>query len=273
MSNKVVNNTGSVRLNSVDRFARYNANRFTVAGNILPFARSTSIFFSAEGLKPNKRYYPFFNGIYVGKYCIIDTKADGEITAATPSILLEDGEDSALITDQFGRMKGVFFLPADTFLAGRHKFMLVDSINNTSSSYILPSQDSVSASAIYEVDGLHKNKSLGVLPDSKMDTRAEVTSPGDVTASVPPITCELRYFEYIISKSESKLFSILSNSQEPPDINTVRPDFGNSSIRYSITYISTVVVKSGLEFKHIYSASTIGSSTTASKIFRQEWVG
>jgi len=269
---KVVNNTGSVRLNSSDRFRRYNANRFSVSGDILPYARATSIYFDADGLKPNKRYYPFFNGIYVGKYCIADQTIDGEVVASTPSI--SSGLDDVPITsDRFGRIRGVFFLPDNMFLVGRHKFMLVDAINNTSSSYILPSSDSVSASAIYEVDGLYKNKSLGVMPDSKIDTRAEVTSPGSINSSIPPITCEMRYFEYIISKSESRLFSISSNTQDPPNPTTVRPDFGDSSKRYSVTYVSSTVVKPGIEYRHIYSASTVGSSNTASRIYRQEWVG
>lgn len=144
----------SVRTNEPDRWVR-TTNTFSqrvvvgtrtvrkVIGNkslsltFLPWIRSRKIFFKAEGLRPNTRYFPFFNGVRVDDFCRLETferyanSTNGgwkwgdqyRLSASHP-------EGSAnLISDTNGTIAGSFFIPSgptNRFPTGTRQFKLLD---------------------------------------------------------------------------------------------------------------------------------------------------
>ena len=93
--------------------------------NLIPYARSRVINFTARGMKPNTRVYPFFDGTAVATYC----------SPANTSFANTASEGSALITDSTGNLYGNFRLPNNDqlrFPTGPLKFRLTDSITNSS---------------------------------------------------------------------------------------------------------------------------------------------
>ena len=82
---------------------RSKLNRY-VNENIVPWMRSRSLSISAEGLKPNTGYYPYFDGSNVSAYC-----------------------SGSLTSDSQGRISGLTFsIPSETFRTGQRLFRLTD---------------------------------------------------------------------------------------------------------------------------------------------------
>ena len=108
----------------------------TVSLTFLPFMRSRKIMFRAEGLRPNTRYFPFFDGKDVSDYCREETFARfasgtslsygnryrNNSTHPQGSTNLESNAD--------GKIEGSFFLPSKSgglqFRGGTREFKLLD---------------------------------------------------------------------------------------------------------------------------------------------------
>lgn len=77
----------------------------------LYYMRSATINFTAKGLKPNTRVFPFFDGQLVTTHCrpITATAFGGN-----------------LVTDANGELNGVFRIPAETFKTGTRLFTLIN---------------------------------------------------------------------------------------------------------------------------------------------------
>lgn len=127
-----------------------NIGTFVTNVSILPYIKSTSIFFSAHGLKPSTYLYAYFNNVPVSGYCIPATPWTGGIqqinnalytTETTPRWLCPDpngnlytvtnwsntnANQSTLLTDVSGSIYGVFWIPDATFNAGQLQFLLTD---------------------------------------------------------------------------------------------------------------------------------------------------
>lgn len=87
---------------------RTKLNRY-VNDNIIPWIRSQNVSISAEGLNPNTRFYPYFDGVDVSSYCT-----------------------GSLTSDSYGRISGLTFgIPARTFRCGQRLLRLTDSSTNT----------------------------------------------------------------------------------------------------------------------------------------------
>ena len=118
-----------------------------VETQIVPFIRPRTIYFRAEHLKPNTKFYPFFDGIDVSSYCKSvspDYGADGFIewtkqeAIESASLYNKSSLDgnSALITDAGGKLFGKFQIPNNVaglrFKTGSREFRISDdSTNNT----------------------------------------------------------------------------------------------------------------------------------------------
>ena len=128
---RVVVGTRTVRKVTGDR---------TVSLTFLPFMRSRKIMFRAEGMRPNTRYFPFFDGRDVSAYCREETfsrYASGSSLAygnryRNSSAHPQGSTD--LESNSDGVIEGSFFLPSKTnfrFRGGTREFKLLDvSVNN-----------------------------------------------------------------------------------------------------------------------------------------------
>lgn len=228
--------------------------------------RAKAITFSAQGLKPNTQYYPFFNDVFVGSYCS---------TANTPTIQSNGTVAEAqrtLKTDTLGNLIGNFYLPSNTFVAGAHTFKLVDNVR-TSSGATVADPLYGAAEAIYEANGVLKQQQTQVTQNviNTVTTVTPVTPAvvpgGGVTVLPPPVvTCETWYFEYLVSRTSSKFFTVTTSSSTPPV--DPKPSSGSiANIVGTATYVSTTA-RAKL-FDHTFRVNITSSSST----FRQEWVG
>ena len=125
--------------------------------SILPYIKTTTVFFRASGLKPNTPLFAFFNSEPVSNFCMPVTPYTGTTqlinnqlftTDASPLPLYADptlpntyysyvpnnwgstvAGSSNLITDSSGNVYGAFVIPDRHFKAGQLQFMLVDTFS------------------------------------------------------------------------------------------------------------------------------------------------
>lgn len=141
----------------------------TPGSELTMFMRAKTIIFKAEGLKPNTRYYPFFDDVYVGTHC---STVNGQ-------------QESPILTDTAGNIVGNFYLQAGTFLTGNHAFKLVDSIVVNSDGSTMPANGYSSIEADYQATAVLKNLSTNITTET-LDVK-ETTEPPKVVidASAP----------------------------------------------------------------------------------------
>ena len=110
-----------------------------VSRTLIPQMRSQKVFFKAEGLRPNTRFFPFFGGKLVSDFCREETfnfasAGDSDFSSGYEDITSHPETSSNLISDAQGAIEGSFFLPnTDTvsFNTGEREFKLLDiSTNN-----------------------------------------------------------------------------------------------------------------------------------------------
>ncbi|MBM38637.1 MAG: hypothetical protein CMO97_06145 [Woeseia sp.] len=116
----------------------------SVSLTFLPFIRSRKVFFKAEGLRPNTRYFPFFDGKAVDNF--VRTETFQRASTASSGNLAYGNKfrnssehpqtKSTLTSDTSGEIAGSFFIPSSTtnrFRAGTREFKLLDvSVDNGS---------------------------------------------------------------------------------------------------------------------------------------------
>lgn len=108
----------------------------TVSLTFLPFMRARKIMFRAEGLRPNTRYFPFFDEKDVSAYCREETFSRHALGTGLSygnryrnSSAHPQGSTN-LESDADGKIEGSFFLPSRTgglqFRGGTREFKLLD---------------------------------------------------------------------------------------------------------------------------------------------------
>lgn len=105
-----------------------------VSRTLIPKMRSQKIFFKAEGLRPNTRFFPFFGGKNVSTFCREETFAfasstDSDFSTGYENITTHPETSSNLVSDAQGTIEGSFFLPStddDNFNTGEREFKLLD---------------------------------------------------------------------------------------------------------------------------------------------------
>lgn len=123
----------------------------------VPFMRERRITFTAKGLKPSTRVYPFFDGKDVSEFCTPQVVGDGDGISVAATL------GQALITDAFGKVDGTFQLPNGRtsgnprFSAGNKIFKLTDSPTND------VTQESFSGEATYSTVGQIENRSKTII--------------------------------------------------------------------------------------------------------------
>ena len=109
----------------------------TVSLTFLPFIRSRKVFFKAEGLRPNTKYFPFFDGKAVSDFCREEAFQRHSQTRGSASYIGNQYRlstshpqgSSELISNNHGEIEGSFFIPSsptNRFRAGTREFKLLD---------------------------------------------------------------------------------------------------------------------------------------------------
>lgn len=107
----------------------YNYGQVVQDVSVQPFLRSRRVTFTASGLKPSTRFYPYFDNVPVSGNCL-----------ASNSSLQDVGQlGGALTSDSSGNLFGVFYIPANTFKSGDRVFRLLDVSNLTTGAEVISS--------------------------------------------------------------------------------------------------------------------------------------
>ena len=130
-SQRVVVGQRTVRKQIADR---------TVSLTFIPFIRSRKVFFKAEGLRPNTRYFPFFDGKDVSAFCKEEDfkrygrkATDLSYARRYRNSTSHPQGSSILESDVNGTIEGSFFIPSVNglrFRAGTREFKLLDISKN-----------------------------------------------------------------------------------------------------------------------------------------------
>ena len=138
-------NIGSINLSTIPTTAEI-SETWTINETAIMYIRPKTVIFTAQGLKPNTKYYPFFDNVDISAFCS-----------------MEDGKTSSeIISNSIGSITGSFYIPSATFTCGSHTFKLVDAVKNTNSpdsrAIKLPDPQYGYTEAIYEASGLLKQQ-------------------------------------------------------------------------------------------------------------------
>ena len=126
-----------------DTVTRSNGFR-VVEMNFLPFIRSRKIFFDAQLLRPNTKFFAFFDGVELTNTTLANSfiKEESAVTEFADQTSVDtfegltghpDGAGTDLISDASGRIIGSFIIPRNDvlkFAAGVREFRLSDDSNN-----------------------------------------------------------------------------------------------------------------------------------------------
>ena len=112
--------------------------------NFLPFIRSRKVFFDAQLLKPNTKFFAFFDGVELTNTTLANSfiKEESSITEFSDQTSVDtfegltghpDGAGTDLVSDGTGRILGSFIIPRNDvlkFAAGVREFRLSDDSSN-----------------------------------------------------------------------------------------------------------------------------------------------
>lgn len=100
--------------------------------SLIPYMRGKRIMVVGNGLKPQTRMYPFFDGIEVSQHCYAYSSLEEMKTAVTNSTLDSTNKFSNSIqkTNSQGDMFIIFDMPTGIFRTGDRKFSISDNQNN-----------------------------------------------------------------------------------------------------------------------------------------------
>ena len=272
-----VTNTSVATTNTTNTTAVATAATVTLSETAYMYMRAKTVQFKVQGLKPNTQYYPFFNGVSIANFCSLLSSPEmlgGQIKEfSTVGSIAQ----RVLKTDSLGQMTGNFYLPANTFVAGSHVFLLVDK-TRVAGTTVIPDPIYGSAEAQYEANGILKNQQTQVTLNTTTNVTTAVTTVSSTNTTVtvvPIVTCESWYFEYAVYDSNSTYaFTVTTNSATAPGTNAVSPQSGAPSIfESSITFVSTSVGTNNTWYHTYIARRGTGGAVVPISIFRQEWVG
>lgn len=178
--------------------------------SVIPYMRSRAVNFTAYGLKPNTRFYAFFDDENVNAYCALRTLTNtnevdnGSIGSQTGGSVNEwtiGSFGAPLITDASGVIRGVFQIPNNSnikFKTGTKKFRLTDSINNgsgvsaaekeyTASGLLQTKQGTIITTTVPTFSSVDV-KETRTLTETERETTRTVTSNTSFTANPVVVT-------------------------------------------------------------------------------------
>jgi hypothetical protein len=150
-------------INATGETARLDYANRSYCRAILPFMRERIVTFSASGLKPNTRVYPFFDNINVSEHC---RTQNGSFAGQ-------------LVVDASGQISGEFRIPSQTFTVGTKTFTLCDSSTNPTSSNlktVAVARFSSSGTTSAEENSIISTQTAQITFAQQLETRELVTS-------------------------------------------------------------------------------------------------
>ena len=125
---------------------------------MIPFIRSRKVWFKIEGLLPNMRHRPYFDGVDVSTWCREETflnQSDQPDQDWPGSELFTTHPDGAtdLVSDALGVIEGSFFIPnkaALKFRAGSREFKVLDYLASSDENSISKGYGAYSAQGMIE---------------------------------------------------------------------------------------------------------------------------
>jgi uncharacterized membrane protein YgcG len=99
----------------------YNYGQVVQDVSVQPFIRSRRVAFTATGLKPLTRFYPYFDDTAVSNNCLSSNSSLADVGSF----------GSNLVSDSSGNLYGIFYIPENTFKSGDRIFRLLDIDNLT----------------------------------------------------------------------------------------------------------------------------------------------
>lgn len=144
---------------------------------IQPYIRPQIVRFTATGLRPNTRVYPFFDDARVSNLC----------APTNSSFALTGAYGSPLVTNAVGTIYGVFSIPRARFLMGDRIFRLTDVLNPVANESSITTDGSARFTAINiafakaRVEGRTR-------PTEDADTGGEINVPGVITTPINSTT-------------------------------------------------------------------------------------
>lgn len=276
-------NQGSIQLSTVSNTVEI-GETWTINESAIMYIRPKTVTFTAQGLKPNTQYYPFFNNVDISSYCS-----------------MVNGETSSIIkSDSIGSIVGNFYIPAATFTCGTHTFKLVDNVKvveSTDETRTVNVADPQygSTEAFYEASGLLKQQQkmittltvidaplpdpgngLPVIPDPKIippDPPVIVYPPPQIPEPIlPPFTvnppipapkevsgrCGYWYFEYNVTyNAVQPEYTVPSQNPVPPTVASIialGSGIVNSAPNITVSYIKSEKI-SDTQWNHVFSIS------------------
>lgn len=150
-------------INATGETARLDYGNRSYCRAILPFMRERIVTFTASGLKPSTRVYPFFDNINVSEHCRTQNGTFGE----------------SLIVGETGQISGEFRIPSQTFTVGTKTFTLCDSSTNPTSASlktVAVARFSSSGTASTEENNIISTQTPQITFAQQLETRELVTS-------------------------------------------------------------------------------------------------
>jgi len=171
--------------------------------SLIPWMRSIKIYFKAQGLKPNSRVFPYFNGENVDAWCREETfqryATDTTIYGNDYYLTEHPQGQSALYTDANGAVEGSFYIPfvaSIAFLTGTTEFKLLDiskNDNNASTTiaatlfrsqgYLTTVQETVVSTRYYETTTV-TNPEAAVVTTTVADEEGTTTDVSDTGTAI-----------------------------------------------------------------------------------------
>lgn len=127
---------------------------------LVPFMRSIKVFFKGEGLRPNTKMFPYFDGVAVDNWVRSETYQNASNVAtqygnSQNNATQHPETPSAIVTDGEGKVEGSFFIPNTAnlkFRSGSREFKLLDvSGGNDDNALSIARQLFVSSGAIQTI--------------------------------------------------------------------------------------------------------------------------
>lgn len=124
-----------IRTTVVPQVVRTTVDDRVVNLTMVPYIRSRYIKFIASRLKPNTKFFPFFDGIAIASYCKpVDPLSSDDSSLPGPEVSLGIGQRT-LVSNGIGSLEGWFLIPTASnsiaFKTGRKLFRLTDDEQNS----------------------------------------------------------------------------------------------------------------------------------------------
>ncbi len=159
---------------------RQNLGDFVTDLNFRPFMRSRSINIRAVGLRPNTRYWIFFDGVNVTDEHVYQAMDYSGSFSADLIAQITRTPGGRFVSDENGVLRAVFLIPKSTFYVGDRKLEILD-VNDIADKDAATSYASATYSAFnlqVEKTGMSTSVTMPKFESAVIDVRQQVVTSG-----------------------------------------------------------------------------------------------